>query len=232
MRGILGRARPDDAILVGLSRGIACRIEPVPARSASAPSGRPYSDPRNNLPLRWYITIGLSRPGILLSLSLWDDEAALVRWRTVEKHHSGQMRGRLGVLSDYHLRVGEVTAVAGAYADRKVGWQRADQTSVGNAKALTIVDCGECDTLLDEEAKDYSPLGMERFEHLTTPGRTVSLYEWPTQSEAYAFGAHLAPVVPATAKTYTVRVLRDYSMEDRREAPEFYPARPLPLGGG
>lgn len=28
-----------------------------------------------------------TRPGYLLSLSLWADEKALVRWRTVEKHH-------------------------------------------------------------------------------------------------------------------------------------------------
>ena len=50
----------------------------------------------------------LSREGWILSLSNWDDEKALVRWRTHAKHHGVQEKGREEVLLDYHLRVAAV----------------------------------------------------------------------------------------------------------------------------
>src|ERR1700759_3347052 len=51
----------------------------------------------------------LTREGWILSLSNWRDEKAVVRWRTLEHHHQVQGKGRGGVLSDYHLRVGQIT---------------------------------------------------------------------------------------------------------------------------
>src|ERR1700692_4468869 len=50
----------------------------------------------------------LTREGWLLSLSGWRDEKAVVRWRTTQRHHIVQERGRSEILLDYHLRVGEV----------------------------------------------------------------------------------------------------------------------------
>ena len=51
----------------------------------------------------------LTREGWILSLSNWRDEKSVVRWRTKMRHHEVQERGRGDVLSDYHLRVGQVT---------------------------------------------------------------------------------------------------------------------------
>ena len=49
--------------------------------------------------------------GWILSLSIWRDEKALVRRRTVGLHHDAQQRGRSEIFSDdYHLRVGEIVA--------------------------------------------------------------------------------------------------------------------------
>ena len=50
----------------------------------------------------------LTNPGKLLSLSFWRDEAAVLRWRNVEKHRQAQAAGRAGIFSDYRLRVAEV----------------------------------------------------------------------------------------------------------------------------
>jgi heme-degrading monooxygenase HmoA len=50
----------------------------------------------------------LVRPGRILSLSFWRDEAAVGEWRRVEAHRAAQARGRAGVLGDYRLRVAEV----------------------------------------------------------------------------------------------------------------------------
>src|SRR6202012_2325282 len=51
----------------------------------------------------------LTRDGWILSLSGWDNEKALVRGRTRARHHEVQEAGRKEVLSDYHLRVGQIT---------------------------------------------------------------------------------------------------------------------------
>src|SRR5580692_6744606 len=48
--------------------------------------------------------------GLVLSLSTWRDEKAVIRWRTQGEHHGIQEKGRSEVFEDYHLRVGEVTA--------------------------------------------------------------------------------------------------------------------------
>jgi heme-degrading monooxygenase HmoA len=50
----------------------------------------------------------LSQPGKLLSLSFWRDEAAISRWRNLEKHRAAQSAGRSGIMSDYRLRVASV----------------------------------------------------------------------------------------------------------------------------
>jgi heme-degrading monooxygenase HmoA len=50
----------------------------------------------------------LSRPGRILSLSFWRDEAAVAQWRNLESHRMAQARGRAGVFSGYRLRVAEV----------------------------------------------------------------------------------------------------------------------------
>src|SRR5439155_12038119 len=50
----------------------------------------------------------MRRPGWLLSLSIWQDEAAVIRWRSHPGHHEIQQRGREEVFRDYHLRVGEI----------------------------------------------------------------------------------------------------------------------------
>ena len=50
----------------------------------------------------------LSEPGKILSLSMFRDEAAVKRWRTLEQHRMAQARGRGGVFRDYRLRVAGV----------------------------------------------------------------------------------------------------------------------------
>ena len=50
----------------------------------------------------------LARPGRILSMSFWRDEAAVARWRTLDAHRMAQARGRAGVFDDYRLRVAQV----------------------------------------------------------------------------------------------------------------------------
>ncbi len=50
----------------------------------------------------------IASPGRFLSLSFWEDEAAVAAWRAGREHRSAQQRGRTGIFRDYRLRVAQV----------------------------------------------------------------------------------------------------------------------------
>ena len=50
----------------------------------------------------------LTRPGRILSLSFWRDEASVAAWRRLDAHRAAQTRGRRGVFAGYRLRVARV----------------------------------------------------------------------------------------------------------------------------
>lgn len=50
----------------------------------------------------------ITNPDKLLSLSFFEDEAAVERWRALEKHRAAQTAGRAGLFEDYRLRVAHV----------------------------------------------------------------------------------------------------------------------------
>jgi heme-degrading monooxygenase HmoA len=169
-----------------------------------------------------------SRPGWLLSLSLGDDEKALVRWRTVEKHHRAQTEGRDGVLCDDRIRVGEVTQVSGAFPQRSVDWMRQDITQVGQAQALIIIDgVLPPDSIIwklaGPPAHPYAGMvSQEVFEHLALPDHIAMLIGWRTQQQAaLPFEAAISHHDRHT-HIYAIRVIRDYGMKDRREAPQYF----------
>ena len=80
----------------------------------------------------------LGRPGWLVSLSIWRDEKALVRWRTHALHHEIQGKGRSSVFADYHLRVGEIVTDTGTA--ESLSQSRFDTTEVSPSKAVTITE--------------------------------------------------------------------------------------------
>lgn len=51
----------------------------------------------------------LTNPGKVLSLSFWQDEAAVAAWRNLPEHRRAQAAGRDHVFADYHLRIAAVT---------------------------------------------------------------------------------------------------------------------------
>ncbi|MEP2028134.1 MAG: antibiotic biosynthesis monooxygenase [Paracoccaceae bacterium] len=50
----------------------------------------------------------LTDPSKLLSLSFFEHEEAIQRWRNLSAHRGAQAKGRAGVFSDYHLRIAHV----------------------------------------------------------------------------------------------------------------------------
>jgi heme-degrading monooxygenase HmoA len=50
----------------------------------------------------------LIEEGKLLSLSFWQDEAAIGKWRNLLEHRSAQQRGKDSLFQSYRIRVAEV----------------------------------------------------------------------------------------------------------------------------
>lgn len=58
----------------------------------------------------------LTNPDKLLSLSFFEDEAAIDRWRKLAAHRKAQAKGRAGIFTDYHLRIAHVIRDYGMFA--------------------------------------------------------------------------------------------------------------------
>ena len=166
--------------------------------------------------------------GRLLSLSTWRDERAVIRWRTQGEHHGVQEKGRFEVFQDYHLRVGEVTADTHPPKGLAVEQKRFDETEIGAAKNVTITEVTPRDGARDLAAAlglDPSAGGLvdhELFESIYDTGRFLLLASWRDAGAADAWKP--APIAAARSPRHRqVRVVRDYGMFDRREAPQFYP---------
>src|SRR6185437_8625863 len=82
----------------------------------------------------------LTREGWLLSLSGWRDEKAVVRWRTAQRHHMVQEKGRSEILLDYHLRVGQITRDTRLPPGSTLTEQRLDETETGEGTTVTLID--------------------------------------------------------------------------------------------
>jgi heme-degrading monooxygenase HmoA len=173
--------------------------------------------------------------GRLLSLSTWRDEKAVVRWRTQGEHHGVQEKGRFEIFEDYRLRVGEITHDTEPPAAPTVEERRLDETAVGDAKVATIVEltpkagsdaAARADTLPAQLGLDAHRDGLvdaEVFESIYSPSKLLLLGLWRDAEAAQRW----RPAHPATAGTMRrrqVRIIRDYGMFDRREAPQYFPA--------
>ncbi|MDB5402050.1 MAG: hypothetical protein JWQ55_4068 [Rhodopila sp.] len=152
----------------------------------------------------------LNRPGWLVSLSIWRDEKALIRWRTHALHHEIQGKGRSSVFADYHLRVGEI--VTDTQSVQPLPQNRFDTTEVGAAKAVTVTE-----RALGAEPMAGSP-DAEAFDSITQPGNALYIMSWRDLASAEA-GISGLP-----GRHRAVRVIRDYGMFARTEAPQYFPA--------
>lgn len=57
----------------------------------------------------------LTDPRKVLSLSFFENEAAVTQWRTLNAHRGAQAKGRGGVFADYRLRIASVVRDYGMF---------------------------------------------------------------------------------------------------------------------
>jgi heme-degrading monooxygenase HmoA len=175
----------------------------------------------------------LTREGWILSLSGWRDEKSVVRWRTVMGHHMVQEKGRSEILMDYHLRVGEVTHDTRVPAGHSIMEQRLDETETGEATTVMFIDVKRPADLNEQAtaAETADRLGLEKdaaglvgwdvYDAVLTPGDLILMIAWQTKADAGSFAETVK--LPDGGRLRYVRVVRDYGMYDRREAPQYYP---------
>jgi heme-degrading monooxygenase HmoA len=147
--------------------------------------------------------------GRLLSLSFWRDEKSVVRWRSHAMHHGVQAKGRSEVFRDYHLRVGEVVRDNGAPQPQS----RFDETETGLARGVSIVE-GPASELPPDAA---SLVDWDMFDGIVDPQDRLLLLSWRDADTMAGWPPQ------AGSRRYDVRIVRDYGLRDRAEAPQFHP---------
>jgi len=151
-----------------------------------------------------------TRPGAFLSFSTWRDEKSLIRWRIDAKHHVGQARGRDDIFTDYRIRIGELTADSDS--DTPPAQFRYDETQTGPAKCMILTEHAADATIPAPGA-----LSLVAFDSVTQPGRAATLTGWPDDAEA------ATQATPSDARARRFRIVRDYTMVERTEAPQYFP---------
>ena len=176
----------------------------------------------------------LTREGWILSLSGWRDEKALVvRWRVQAippwRTGEGPRRGFSTITS----RVGQVTKDTRLPAGYALHEQRLDETQAGEGTTVTLIDAKRPPEWVKEASPDdvakwlgLAPdasglVAWDVFDAVLTPGDVMLLLSWRDDAAAEAFED--AASLNDGARLRRVRVVRDYGMFDRREAPQFYP---------
>jgi heme-degrading monooxygenase HmoA len=174
------------------------------------------------------------RKGWLLSHSTWRDEKSVVRWRTEGEHHQVQEKGRFEIFQDYHLRVGEVVSDSAPPPNVPIRELRFDETETAAAKYATLTEvtpqakaafAGESNVLpahLGLDTKLTGLIGYDIFESIATPGKLAILASWKDAKAARTWEPRSFDGV-TVLRHRIVRVIRDYGMFDRREAPQYYP---------
>jgi hypothetical protein len=152
------------------------------------------------------------------------------------RHHEAQAVGRAEILHDYHLRVGQITQDTQLPEGHVLAEQRLDGTEVGSGTTATLIDARRMSDEVGTASLDarahwlsYSPeadglVAWDVFGAILTPGDLVLLLSWRDRRAAELFEE--AVVLPDIGRLRRVRVVRDYGMFDRREAPQYYPDAP------
>jgi heme-degrading monooxygenase HmoA len=174
----------------------------------------------------------LTREGWLLSLSSWRDEKALVRWRSQAAHHKIMQAARDRVFSDYRLRIGQVVSDNQLPAGQVLIEQRLDVTEAGRGTAVTLhegkfspdgVKQAGAEAVAKSLGVDTSAAGLvawDVFDALMTPGDMIAVVTWRDQAAAEAFEREGATADGLRQRS--VRIIREYGMFDRREAPQYF----------
>jgi heme-degrading monooxygenase HmoA len=162
----------------------------------------------------------LTRENLILSYQIWQDEGSLTAWRVHAHHHDVQTLGRDRVFTDYRIRVAQV--IYEARPGQPI-WQPEQRTTYNDParRPPTFVLATESENAKLPIASEWR---SDTFASVYREGRFAHLIELPDHQSGVAF-APLLLDEPSTEYVRIIEVIRDYSMYDRTEAPQFYPPK-------
>jgi len=156
-----------------------------------------------------------TRPEWFLSHQFWRDEASMTRWRVNPAHHRAQACGRTDVLSDYRLRVGQV--VASVARDHAIMHEPlAGAAAYNDPHALP-----ERFIVSIQASASLAGLTGETFASVYDPALTVHVIPVASAADGLNILAHVADH-PSLMIGRLCLISRDYTMRDRREAPQYF----------
>jgi heme-degrading monooxygenase HmoA len=173
----------------------------------------------------------LRREGWVLSLSIWRDESAVVRWRSFARHREIQQKNRSEVFRDYHLRVGGIILDNRLPAGQSLAAQRHEETRA-SAKLVALAEAalqglppepeaGAVAARLGapDAARHWGLVDWDVFASIYDPGKFILLTSWRDAAAAETWP------VPSGEEIHhrRIRIIRDYGMFDRVEAPQYFP---------
>jgi len=155
----------------------------------------------------------LSRAGVILSHSLWRDEAAIAKWRTDSEHHRSQAAGRTKHFEDYRIRISH------ALEAHESGKQPEQWSHSGSYRAATQND-SRLLVITASTGEAYHGSG-EIFLSVNIDKSFLSVESASSTTQAQQMVA-TAKQNPAVSRVILSSVSRDYGMYDRSEAPQYF----------
>jgi heme-degrading monooxygenase HmoA len=182
-------------------------------------------------------SVSLSQEHTILSLSYWADEAALVQWRSTGEHHAAQQQGRDSIFADYRLRVGPVIRPnildGGSIGESDHSYnvppfhprQFMVIASVDGLAKPDFIEKWLAQISVDRQGGHaYRSLADSRRYFVTLPLSSLSESSEISQTCKEAF--RLGPTEDrASLNLQLIEVERDYGMELRDQAPQFFPSK-------
>ena len=146
----------------------------------------------------------LSREGVLLSHQLWEDEAAIIRWREDQHHKGSQTAGREKHFADYRIRIIEVA-------------QRLAAGAQVESFSLTGAATGEWVVAAHGKGGAVNGAG-EQFRSVNFENRYMTLASARGEADAAGLLESMSNS-PDLAWAISGRLIRDYGMHERAQAP-------------
>ena len=149
----------------------------------------------------------LTDDAILLSHQHWRDEAAILGWRRDSLHLQSQQAGRYKHFADYRIRVASLVC---QWVDGQFSEAEQDKLEAPDEGRFVIA-------AYSQAAKGQIP-AHAGFESVNHQGAFISLQEVPSCSLAQA-SVRASSKLPGMQSARAFRVVRDYGMLEREEAP-------------
>ncbi|MEP3524773.1 MAG: antibiotic biosynthesis monooxygenase family protein [Hyphomicrobiales bacterium] len=155
----------------------------------------------------------LSRPKIILSHSLWKDEAAISKWRTDATHHQSQAAGRYQHFVDYRIRISHALEVDNRDENPSTWSAEGSYRSADAADTRLLV-------ITASKGEPYKGSG-ELFTSVNHQDTYLTIKTAASTQEATRL-AQAAKQDTSVTRVIISNVSRDYGMFDRDEAPQYF----------